>query len=97
MNDIQLACGSLDIIQGECSSLFSYNRQCHPIEGFYVSSYQANFASHHTRDRHVCFLSAQDGIGKKQQKFHYFLFSSYHITELQLSDRNITTHTQLKF
>ena len=27
------------------------------IEGFHVTSYQANFASHPTRDRHVGFLS----------------------------------------
>ena len=26
------------------------------IEGFHVTSYQANFASHHTRNRHVGFL-----------------------------------------
>ena len=35
-----------------------------PIEGFYVTSYQANFASHHSRDRHVSFLLAYYGIGK---------------------------------
>ena len=31
------------------------------IEGFHVTSYQANFASHHTRDRHVGFLLAWNG------------------------------------
>ena len=29
--------------------------------------------------------------------FHYFLFTSYHINELQPSDKNISTHTQMKF
>ena len=37
------------------------------IEGFHVTSYQANFASHLTRDRHVSFLSPHSGIGKKNQ------------------------------
>ena len=30
-----------------------------PIDGFHVTSYQTNFAGHHTRDLHVDFLSAQ--------------------------------------
>ena len=68
----------------------------HPIEGFHVTSYQANFASHHTRNRHVGFLFAGDGIGKHNKMFRYFLFSSYHITKLQLSDKNISTHNWLK-
>ena len=42
------------------------------IEGFHVMSYQANFASHHIRDRHVDFLSTQSGIGKNKKMFHFF-------------------------
>ena len=42
------------------------------IEGFYVTSYQANFASHHTCDCHVGFLLAWRGIGKYNKMFHYF-------------------------
>ena len=61
--------------------------------GFHVTSYLANFASHNAQDSHISFLSAQDNIGKEM--FHYFLFSSYHITKSQLSDKNISTHTQL--
>ena len=34
------------------------------IEGFHVMSYQANFASHHTHDRHVGFPLAWQAIGK---------------------------------
>ena len=37
------------------------------MEGFHVMSYQANIASHHTRDRHVGFLSAYYSIWEKQQ------------------------------
>ena len=66
-------------------------------EGFRVTSYQANSASHHTHDRLVVFQSAQDGIGKNNKMFHNFLFSSYHITKLQPSDKSISTHTRLKF
>ena len=35
-----------------------------PYQGFYVTSYGANFASHHARDHHVGFLSPQSGIRK---------------------------------
>ena len=59
-------------------------------------SYQANFASHHTSDHHLGFLSARNGIGKCNKMAHYFLFSSYNNTKLQLSDKNISTHTLLK-
>ena len=65
--------------------------------GFYVTSYQANFASHHTRDRHVGFLFAWDGIAKHNKMYRYFLFSSYDIIKLQLSDKNIRTDILLKF
>ena len=65
----------------------------HIIEGFHVTSYQANFASHLTRDRHLGFLSPQSGIGKYNQMSQNFLFSSYHYTKLQPSDKNISTHT----
>ena len=61
---------------------------------FNVTSDQANFASHHTRDHHVGFPLAWEGIGKSNKTFHNFLFSSYHITKLQLSGKNIITHTR---
>ena len=67
-----------------------------PIEGFFVTSYQANFASHPTRDRHVSFLFAYPGINTTKCSC-YFLYSSYHKTKLGLSDKNIKTHTRLKF
>ena len=57
-----------------------------PVEGFHVTSYQANFATHDTRDHHVGFLTARDSIRKHNKIFHYFLLSSYHIAKLQLSD-----------
>ena len=56
-------------------------------------SYQANFASHHTHDRHVGFLLACNGIGKHNKMSPYFLFNSYHNTKLKQSDKNISTHT----
>ena len=64
---------------------------------FHLMLYQANFASHHTRDSHVDFLFASDGIGKRNKMFHYFLFNSYHIIRLQPNDKNISTNTWLKF
>ena len=51
------------------------------IEGFHVTSYLANFASHHTHDRHVGFLLARQGKGKRNKMSRYFLFSSYHNTK----------------
>ena len=66
------------------------------VEGFHVTSYQENFAGRHTRNRHVGFLFARDGIGKHNKMLRYFLFSSYHITKL-LSNKNISAHTRLKF
>ena len=71
-------------------SLYSYR-------GIDMMSYEANFASHHTRDCHVRFLSAHNSIGKNKKMFCYFLFSSNPITKLQPSDKSISTHTQLKF
>ena len=62
--------------------LSEYNLRCSLIEGFHVTSYQANFASHPTRDRHVGFLLAWRGIGKHDKMSRYFLFSSYHNTKL---------------
>ena len=32
------------------------------IKDFHVTSYQANFASHHTRDHHVGFLFARQAV-----------------------------------
>ena len=46
--------------------------QHHTIKGFQVTSYQANFASHHTHNRHVGFLLAWRGIGKYNKMFRYF-------------------------
>ena len=70
----------------------------HGVEGFRVKSHQANFACHHTRDRHVGFLSIRIGIGKQNKMSQNFLyFSSYHNNKLQLSDKNISTHTQLQY
>ena len=44
-------------------SLYSSLNWCRvPIEGFNVTLYQANFASHHTHDRHVGFLLAWNSI-----------------------------------
>ena len=67
------------------------------IGTFHLTSYQAIFASHHTRDRHVGFQFTCEGIGKSNKICHYFLFSSYHKTKLQPSDKNINTHTRMKF
>ena len=58
-----------------------------------MTSYQANFASHHTRDRHVGFLLALHGIGKHNKMSRYFLLSSYHISKLYRYGKNIRTHT----
>ena len=65
----------------------------HHDRGFHVTSYQANFASPPTRDRHVGFLSPQSGTEKYNQMSQNFLFSSYHYTKLQPSDKNILAHT----
>ena len=56
-------------------------------------SYQAKFASHQTRDRHVGFFFPQSGIGKHNKMTHNFPFSSYYNTKLQLYDQKICTHT----
>ena len=61
--------------------------------GFHVTSYQAYFATHHIRDRHVSFLFAPNIIGENNKMFDYFLFSSYQITKLQPEDENITGQT----
>ena len=65
------------------------------VEGFHVTSFQADFASHHTCDRHVGFLFAR--YCKTQQNAPFLLFSSFDIIKYQLSDKNIRTHTRLKF
>ena len=62
------------------------------IESFLVTSYPANLASH-TCYHHVGFLFTQFSIGKHNKISQNFLFSSYHNTKLQLSDKNINTHT----
>ena len=55
-----------------------------------IEDYQANFISHHTRDRHVGFRLAWHGIGKHNKMSRYSLFSSYRNSKLQQSDKNIT-------
>ena len=65
------------------------------IEGFNITSYLANFASHRIRDRHVGFLFPQSDIGKHNKMSQNFSFSLYHNTKLQLSDKNISTHTRV--
>ena len=67
------------------------------IEGFHVTSYLANCASHYTRNPHVGFLFPQSGIGKHNKMSQNFPFSSYHDTKLQLCDKNISKHTRVKF
>ena len=52
---------------------------------------KVNFASHHTRNHNVCFLFAQDGIVKHNKILCYFI--SYHNIKLELSDKDISTHT----
>ena len=54
------------------------------MEGFMRHHNQADFASHHTRDRHVGFLLVRAGIGKHNKMSQNFVFSSYHNTKLQL-------------
>ena len=56
-----------------------------------TASYQPNFASHHTRDRHVAFLCARRGIGKHNKMSRDVLFSPFHNNKLQLSDKNISS------
>ena len=43
------------------------------------------------------FLFTRSGIGKYNKISSYFLFSPYHNTKLQLSDKNISTYTLWKF
>ena len=64
-------------------------------EGFHVTLYQAKFASHHTRDRHVGVLIPQSGLENTRKCPRTFHF--YHNTKLQLSDNNISTHAWLEF
>ena len=64
------------------------------VEGFHVTSYQANFASHHTGNHHVGFLFPQHGIGKYNKLSCYLLFYSS-IPPYQIKtehDKNINTH-----
>ena len=51
------------------------------IEGFHVTLYLANFASH-TRNHHVGFLFPWHGIGKHNKMSCYFLFRSYHHNQI---------------
>ena len=60
-------------------SFYILLREC--VHVTMVTSYQANFAIHHIRHRHVGFPSAWDGIGKNKM-FHCVLFSSYHTTKI---------------
>ena len=45
--------------------------------------------------RHTGFLFTLSGIGKYNKMSRYISLSSYHDTKLQLSDKNIITHTGL--
>ena len=74
---------------------FSMRRVLH-IGGFHMMLNQASFASHHTRDRHVGFLTLQAGIGKYNKMSQNFLLSAYHNSKLQPSDKYINTHTRLE-
>ena len=68
------------------------------IESFHVASYQTNFASHHdTRNRHFGFLLHSPVLENTTKCLERFLFSSYHSAKLPPSDKNISTHTRLKF
>ena len=57
-----------------------------------------NFASHHTAtgDHHVGF-TVHGLVLENTTKCPRTVFSSYHNTKLQPSDKNINTHIQLKF
>ena len=61
--------------------------------GFFCAC-QANFASHPTRDRHVGFLLRGRVWENTTKCLVTFFFSSYHITILRQSDKNIKhTHS----
>ena len=70
----------------------SVTTSAHIIESFHVTSYEANFASHHTCDCHVGFLLAWRGIGKHNKMPHYF-----YLVHTTISNYNrvtkISTHT----
>ena len=75
----------------------SYLFKTHVTEGFHVMSYESNSASHNIRDLHVGFLSLQFDIEKHNKMSQNFSFSSYRNTKIQLRDKNISTHTWMKF
>ena len=56
-----------------------------------MTSYQAHFASHHTRDRHVGFLFARHGIGEHNKMSGYFLLSSHTINDNDMLSYSLTT------
>ena len=59
------------------------------VEDFHVTSYQANFASRHTRDRHVGFHFTRGGIEKYNKISRYgFVLCSYHHTKLHTKTSN---------
>ena len=62
------SCISLSGYQGQqlVVILCLYAKMLRQIEGFRVTSYEANFASHHTRDRHVGFHSQYFVRGTQQ-------------------------------
>ena len=66
--------------------------------GFSCAVLSSQFVSYHTHVCHVGFLSAGwYWYWENNKMWHCFLLSSYHITKLKLSDKNIRTHTWLKF
>ena len=75
--------GSLHLHHCQLEIIQTVGVQC-SYRGFFVTSYQANFASHHIRNRHVGFLLKWHGIEKYNKMFRYFLFSPYYNTKLHV-------------
>ena len=61
-----------------------------------MTSYQADFASHRTFDRHVGFLFAWCGIGKHKKMTRNYQLNSYHNTKITSSEKNKSTYSRLK-
>ena len=70
------------------------NLKTYSVEGFLVMAY-ASFASHCAHNRHV--VSSFHGTVLENTTKCVVIFYVVHTTILQLSDKNISTHTLLKF
>ena len=74
---------------------------CLPTEGFHVTSYQANFASHHTHDHHIGFLSPVWYWKIQQNVPVHIIIPSRPLRDADgnynLSDKNISTQTRVTF